>query len=67
MAARLPAWAVRMREARLAKMLSVKALAKLASLSHGTVENAEDGEALSVRSAEAIAKALGMTLSEFFE
>lgn len=67
MASKLPNWAVMMRDLRLSKKMSVKALEEASGISHGTIERMEDGEAPNLHSVELVAKALGLTLADFFK
>ena len=63
----LPKWSEKMKAARKEKKLSVQALADLSGVSHGTLERMENGHAPTLNSIEAVTRALGMSVSKFFE
>lgn len=62
-----PAWAVRIREERLKREMSVQDLANASGVSHGTIERMEKGIGANLRSIEKIVKVFKLTLSKFFE
>jgi transcriptional regulator with XRE-family HTH domain len=57
----------RVREVRLQRFLTQEKVARLANVSLRSVTRFEQGESVTLRTAQAIARALGVTVDELFE